>query len=103
MGDELIKLGDAALAPAAGWKLTSNSDEIATRLRVEFPNGYGVSIIRGKYTYGGADGLFEGAVLDDGKITYATPITDDVVGNMTAEEAIGFIQKVAALPPRLRQ
>lgn len=44
-----------------------------------FPNGYGASVVRGGYTYGGSEGLWELAVLDaDGHLTYNTPITDDV-------------------------
>lgn len=31
---------------------------------LQFGNGYGASIIRGPYTYGGRDGLFEVAVLE---------------------------------------
>ena len=45
---------------------------------VQFPNGYGASIVQGEHTYGGKDGLYELAVFgEDGHITYDTPITDD--------------------------
>ena len=30
----------------------------------KFPNGYGASVIKGPYSYGGPDGLWELAVLD---------------------------------------
>ena len=51
-----------------------------------FKNEYGVSVIRGPYTYGGKQGLYELAVLDkDGNLTYDTPITDDVIGHLTAD------------------
>jgi hypothetical protein len=54
---------------------------------VQFPNGYGASIVQGEYTYGGKDGLYEIAVFGkDGHITYSTPITDDVLGYLSEEE-----------------
>lgn len=64
----------------------------------KFNNGYGVSIIRNEMSYGGKDGLFELAVLDsDGEITYDTEITDDVVGYLTAPQALILAMRVAAL------
>ena len=49
--------------------------------KVEFPNGWGASIVKSDISYGGKSGLFEIAVLDnDGKINSQTDITDDVVG-----------------------
>jgi hypothetical protein len=54
---------------------------------VQFPNGYGASIVQGEYTYGGKDGLYEIAVFGkDGHISYSTPITDDVLGYLSEEE-----------------
>jgi len=49
--------------------------------KVEFPNGWGASIVKNDFSYGGKSGLFEIAVLDsDGKINSQTDITDDVLG-----------------------
>src|SRR5678815_124484 len=98
-GMALIRLGDSTLEPKDNWKVTDASDAHITRMRVEFPNGYDASIVRGLGTYGSDDGLFEGAVMrgDEG-IVYDTPITNDVRGFMTAGEAIGFIEEVASLP-----
>jgi len=54
---------------------------------VQFSNGYGASIARSQYTYGGKDGLYELAVFGkDGQITYDTPITNDVLGYLSEEE-----------------
>jgi hypothetical protein len=50
------------------------------KARVQFPNGYGASIIKNEYSYGGPEGLYELAVLKDGSLCYNTPITDDVIG-----------------------
>lgn len=47
-------------------------------VRFKFPNGYGASVIQLQYSHG-----LELAVLDpDGGLTYDTPITDDVLGNL---------------------
>ena len=54
---------------------------------VQFPNGYGASIVQGPNTYGRKDGLYELAVLGkDGEITYDTPITNDVLGYLSEAE-----------------
>jgi hypothetical protein len=54
---------------------------------VQFPNGYGASIVQGEHTYGGKDGLYEIAVFGkDGGITYDTPITNDVLGYLSEQE-----------------
>ena len=54
---------------------------------VQFPNGYGASIVQGLTTYGGPNGLYEIAVFGkDGHITYDTPITNDVLGHLSEEE-----------------
>jgi len=54
---------------------------------VQFPNGYGASIVQGEHTYGGSKGLYELAVFGkNGEITYDTPITDDVLGYLSEED-----------------
>jgi len=63
--------------------------------RMMFENGYGVSVVRHSFSYGGKAGLYELAVLDvDGEITYDTPVTDDVIGHLTPE---GVTEKMAFL------
>lgn len=63
-----------------------------------FPNGYSASVIRGPYTYGGPEGLFELAVLNPhGEIDYSTPITNDVIGYLTEDDVQATLAKIAAL------
>jgi hypothetical protein len=70
--------------------------------RVFFGNGRGVSIIRHKYSYGGASGLFELAVLDSsGDFDYSTPVTGDVLGYLTVEEVLNAMKAVSELPAEL--
>ena len=77
---------------------TKLPDSMGIQCRIEFPNGYGESIVKGPYTYGGRDGLFELAVLgSDGQIAYDTPITDDVVGYLTEDGITALLAEIELL------
>ena len=67
--------------------------------RVMFPNGWGASIVSHKYSYGGEDGLYELAVLDNinGNPIYTTPITDDVIGYLTEEGVTTILAEIQLL------
>ena len=66
--------------------------------RLQFPNGYGISVVRTDYSYGGTDGLYELAVLTKGgEITYDTPITNDVIGYLTPEEVTEHMKQIQLL------
>ena len=68
------------------------------RRRIMFDNGYGASVIRHNYSYGGRDGLYELAVLHkDGEPTYNTPITDDVMGYLTPEDVTEILIQIQDL------
>jgi hypothetical protein len=61
-------------------------------------NGYGASIVRHQWSYGGKQGLWEVAVLGpDGDICYSTPITSDVVGHLTDKEVNKLLEQIDAL------
>lgn len=62
-----------------------------------FPNGFGVSVINASFSYGGREGLYEVAILFKGSLTYDTPLTDDVIGNLTTDEVGEYLVKVEAL------
>jgi hypothetical protein len=70
--------------------------------RAVFANGYTASCLRGpansfSYTRGGT---YEIAVINQitDKIDYTTPITDDVLGYQTEEEANAVLAAIEALP-----
>jgi hypothetical protein len=67
-------------------------------VRIAFPNGYGASVVRTPYSYGGDSGLYELAVLRGGALCYDTPITDDVLGYLREEAVTETLAKIAALP-----
>lgn len=65
---------------------------------VKFDNGYGASVVKTPHTYGGDKGLYELAVLDsDGHLTYATPITDDVIGYLRDIDVTDVMEKIQQL------
>ena len=60
---------------------------------------YSASVVKTPYSYGGESGLWELAVLLDGKITYDTPITHnhDVTGWLTDEDVQTILAQIDAL------
>ena len=66
-------------------------------VRVEFPNGYGASIVKSPRSYGGAQDLYELAVLYDNMINYDTEITNDVLGYLTPEDVTKLLERIEAL------
>ena len=67
------------------------------RARHDFKNGYGVSVIKTQYSYGGDEGLYELAVMKNGSLCYDSGITDDVMGNMTPSGISDVLVRVEAL------
>jgi hypothetical protein len=67
-----------------------------------FPNGYGASVVRHSFSYGGNCGLWELAVIvgdaDSWSLNYDTSITDDVIGDLSEEEIQGLLEEIQALP-----
>ncbi len=67
-------------------------------------NGWGASVIRHQYSYGGDVGLFEmattddeGSVVDDGIFGEA-----EVQGWLTPENVVEYLHEIANLPPRAK-
>ncbi len=65
---------------------------------VDFPNGYGASVVTGSIFYSRPETPYEIAVLHNGKLDYSTPITNDVCGYCTEEEANEILRQIEALP-----
>jgi hypothetical protein len=63
----------------------------------KFDNNYGASVIKHDCSYGNVDDLFELAVLYDGQITYDTDFTQDVIGWLTQDEVIEFLEHIKNL------
>ena len=71
-----------------------------------FDNYYGVSVVRGPYTHGGKNGLYELAVLhmppdaEYSELVYDTPVTNDVEGHLTPKDVTRLMKKVSKLPKK---
>ena len=66
--------------------------------RIQFENGFGASVVKTEYTYGGDKGLYELAVLDsEGNLTYDTSVTDDVIGYLRPEDVTDVMAKIQQL------
>jgi hypothetical protein len=65
--------------------------------KLDFDNGFGVSVVQTPYSYGGDRGLYELAVWKDGEIHYDNKVANgDVVGYLREEDvsdAMLVIQK----------
>lgn len=69
------------------------------RCVVDFDNGYSASVITGGGAYTSHDKPYEIAVMWDGSLDYTTPITDDVLGHLTTDDANKVLADIEALPP----
>jgi hypothetical protein len=66
--------------------------------KIQFSNGFGASIVKTPFSYGGARGLYELAIIGkDGDITYDTPITDDVLGHLSEAEVTATLAQIQTL------
>ena len=68
---------------------------------VFFPNGYGASVVKHRFSYGNEDGLYELAVLEGNKekwgLCYSTHITSDVLGHLSEQDVENTLEKIEAL------
>lgn len=66
-----------------------------------FPNNYGASVIKFKGSYGYINNLWELAVIyfdgDEYELSYSTPITNNVLCNLTDEAVVDALEKISQL------
>ena len=79
--------------------LEFNSHPIGDGLQavMNFDNGYGVSVVKFRGSYGYGQDLWEVAILYENELTYDTDITDDVLGYQTDEDVTDVMKKVQSL------
>ena len=66
--------------------------------RIQFSNGFGASVVKTPYTYGGREGKYELAVLDkDGRLDYSTEVTNDVVGYLSPGGVTEYLRQIQLL------
>lgn len=77
--------------------MTPEVDLTGVIIKVFYSNGWGASIVKAKYSYGGPEGLWELAVLDStGNINYDNPFTDDVLGHLNDTELEECLNNIAS-------
>lgn len=89
---------DLAFKPYPG---SEGKYDLGVTSRIFFENGYGASVVKGPYTYGGPQGLYELAVIkgneEDSDLCFDSPITSDVIGYLTEEEVTDYLIKIQQL------
>jgi len=82
-----------------------NSHRGGIKSHLFFENGYGVSVVRSDFSYGGSQGLFELAVLEGSeqnfRITYSTSVTEDVEGYLKESQVTELMNKIQSLPKKM--
>ena len=68
------------------------------RMQVFFTNGWGVSIIRGMFTYGSDEGLFEMLLIVPG----GDLLTEKILGWLTEEQVMNAIEAVSLFSDKVR-
>lgn len=75
--------------------------EFDVQAKMFFPNGYGISVIAGKYAYSNNENPYECAVLkgnsEKWNLTYDTPITDDVIGYCDEKKVTEIMEQIQKL------
>ena len=69
-------------------------DPTAIQAIINFDNGYGVSVVRGKYFFYCNDNTYEVAILKDGNLCYDTPIASDVLGYQTKDQITKIMKEL---------
>ena len=68
---------------------------MGVQARMEFDNGFEVSVVKGPHTYGGDAGLYELAVFKDGELHYDNSVADgDVRGYLSEEEVSNLMLEI---------
>lgn len=70
----------------------------AKQAKMEFENNYGISVLFGTMFYSNGVDTYEVGILKNGRMCYTTPITNDVIGNITEEEVTDIMREIQELP-----
>ena len=91
MLNEIVKIKGATV------KEKTHTHYSSKGIDVTFPNGYGASIVQGKFTYTDNSDEYELAVMKEGSICYDTPLTDDVLGHLDYDDVMETLIEISEL------
>lgn len=77
---------------------TDKEDGNSMQHTYKFPNGYGVIVIQNKYSKGYKEGLYELAVLEEGRLCHSAPIISNDTGYLSADEVAEHLSRIEKLP-----
>lgn len=69
----------------------------STQARLDFNNGYGISVITGYRAYTDIDAPYEIAVMKNKKLCYTTVITDNVLAKQSEEDVTEIMSQIQGL------
>ena len=90
--------GDISLDNEAIARIDDNSSGAMKRVRVHFKNGHSLSIIRGEFSFGGDEGLFE-IMPSDEDFFDEEDSGDSVCGYLTPQRVEHYINKIGGINP----
>lgn len=68
------------------------------KARIDFDNGYGASVIKNRFSYGGSTGFYELGVTKDDELHYDNPVANgDVIGWLEEEEVSKLLIEIQNL------
>ena len=80
----------------------NENDYIGRHILIFFPNGYGASIVYGRFSYGLELAVITGT-KDDYNLCYDTPVTDNVLGYLEIDQLDNILDQIFSLPPASRE
>lgn len=65
--------------------------------KMDFKNGFGVSVVQGEMLYTNNSNEYELAVLKNGSLCYSTHITNDVLGYLSKDDVTSVMKAIQRL------
>ena len=81
--------------------LIFKTNPIGIQSSIKFDNGFGISVVKSDFSYGGKLGFYEIAILDEkGDLCYDTPITNDVIRFLNEFQVSDYMIQIQKLNKR---
>jgi hypothetical protein len=82
----------------ADLKFEKRKHGMGQQAKMQFDNGFGVSVLLGDMFYSNGVDTYEVGILDKaGDLTYSSGITEDVIGRVSSDEVTKIMKQVQKL------